>query len=187
MSDIVLFAIGLNAVAWFLLVVCPLVAIVGATRWIDERSRGLAWLVGPSLLFGWAVVGLPRPALGITASTVPPARPLIVRADFLISREARERVVALAEAHLLEASPRGDSDRLLPRDFAGLAVHGVVEAYPAGRGTVAFFLTLTRFSPDPYAGFERVPSGCTVIEDPLGSGHGVAAPLDDEWFWIEAR
>lgn len=63
---------------------------------------------------------------------------------------------------------------------------GTVDAIDDACGQRVFFMTLTGFSPVPYAGFEFVPAGCQPDRDPLGSGAGVAEPLGDGWFWIEA-
>lgn len=48
-------------------------------------------------------------------------------------------------------------------------------------------MTVTGYSPDPYAGFEFVPPGCEPEPDQLSSRHGEVRPLGDGWFWIEAR
>lgn len=51
-----------------------------------------------------------------------------------------------------------------------------------------FFLRVTGFSPDPYCGYEYVPSGAAIDVDPRGSGGGIAEPLGiPGWFWICAR
>ncbi|HEV8280688.1 MAG TPA: hypothetical protein VGQ02_02415 [Candidatus Limnocylindrales bacterium] len=178
-----------------LLVVTVLAAIAGApialtvfATVLVRRRFGVvaATLVTALLVTAYAVSPLPRIVLGVLMLTVPQTRVPIAHVDLLLSRGAREEVVRLAAAQqLIPGEYIGQY--AMPQSAAGLSVWGDVHVIDDGCGQLVFFMTLTGFSPDPYAGLEYVPTGCDPEPDPEGSGAGIAMPLGGPWYWIEAR
>jgi hypothetical protein len=155
--------------------------------WIRKRHGGAAAFVIAAaliLVLGPLVQFPARALLYATYVGVPPARIPIALLDLTLSQRSREEVVRLAADHELESAEYGAY--ALPQGSRGLSVHGTVEVIDDPCGQRVFFMTMTGFSPDPYAGFEYVPAGCAPELDPLGSGHGVAEPLGSGWFWIQA-
>lgn len=179
----VVLALLITIVTTFLAPLLICMAIVG---WVRRRAGGvLAGTVAATLLCAWLLSPVPRFYAYVTYLAVPSARIPLAILDLTASRVAREEVVRMAAAGALERSERGGF--VLPPGASGLSVHGTVERIEDDCGVRVFFLTITGFSPDPYAGFEFVPDRCDPELDPLGSGHGQATPLGDGWFWIEAR
>lgn len=164
----------------------PLGAIV-ALAVVLRRRRGVlsATLAACALLVAYAISPFPRIAALASIIAVPATRFPLVTADLLLSRTAREEVVALARAGQLRPGEY-EGEYRLPASAAGLSVWGEVDVFDEPCGMKVFFMTLTWFSPDPYGGFEYVPPGCTPDSDPLGSGAGTAYPLGGPWYWIEA-
>jgi hypothetical protein len=163
--------------------------MAAALAFARSRSGVPAALVvatlGLGLLYSYSLTPLPRMAVGALYLAVPPLQGPLVRLDLALSRASREEVIRLAASGSLPASERYGG-YVMPTDAAGLSVYGNVDVADSACGQRFFFMTLTGFSPDPYAGFEFVPTGCEPEVDPLGSGSGVAEPLGDGWFWIEA-
>ena len=181
-----LFILAIAAVVIWMVVVVPVAFIVVSVTWIQRRRGALmAAVTAASLILLFAASPLPRIGAFALYAALPPARPILVRADLAMSRAAREEVVRQALDHDL---PPGDwpSEYVLPVGASGLSVDRTVYLIE-DCGPEVFFLTLTGFSPDPYAGFEYVPAGCTPEPDPLGSGQGITEDLGDGWYWIQAR
>jgi hypothetical protein len=111
----------------------------------------------------------------------------LVQLDLALSRSQRSEVARLAAEDGL--TPRVDRPKgtyWLPDGYRGLSVGGDVSVWSTACGASVFFMTVTGFSPDPYAGFEYSPGGCPPEVDPQGSGSGVATDLGGGWYWIEA-
>ena len=138
-----------------------------------------------ALVGAYMMSPLPHAAAGALYVAAPPLRPPLIEADLALSRGARERIVRLATTGSLPPGEYDGEFRLAAGD-TGLSVRGTVEVIEHDCGDRVFFMTLTGYSPDPYSGFEYVPHGCEPEPDPLGSGHGTARPLGNQWFWIEA-
>jgi hypothetical protein len=178
-------ALALAVIA--LVVILPILAGSVFVAWIRARHGSIpAVVIGATLMLAF----LASPCLQIGTAALyfglPSARPTMVTIDLTMSRSARLEVVRLAATGELETAP-WPGEFVLPARARGLSVHGTVDVVYDACGPILFFMTLTGFSPDPYAGFEYVPTGCDPILDPLGSGHGNATDLGDGWYWIEAR
>jgi len=180
-----LLILAIAAVIIWVVVVVPVALILVIVAW-SHRRRGpvLAAIVATALILLLVASPLPRIGAGALYAAVPPARPILVRADLAMSRAAREEVIRQAVAGSLVPTEH-PGEYVLPASARGLSVDGTVMLADGCR-SLAFFVTLNGFSPDPYAGYEYVPARCTPEPDPLGSGHGVVESLGDGWYWIQA-
>ncbi len=164
----------------------PLAFIAAAFAWTSRRV-GIPFgsLVAVLLVAGFVLTPLPRIGIGALYFAIPPLRSSLVSIDFALSRSAREETIRLAVSGALRESDRYGG-LVLPDEARGLSVYGTIDVLESACGQGAFFMTLTGFSPDPYAGFEYMPLGCEPETDPLGSGQGTAESLGEGWYWIEA-
>ena len=180
-------ALAFGALVVGCVVILPLFVVACIVAWVRHR-RGLAVAMGTAaaLLAVFLASPLPRMGAGAVYLAVPAARMALVRADLAISRAARESIVRQVDAGDL-APGEWANEYVLPEGAKGLSVHGTVDVIDSSCGRIVFFMTLTGFSPDPYAGMEYVPPGCSPEVDPLGSGQGKADDLGDGWYWIQAR
>jgi len=174
-------SIGLFAIAAAAIVALVLV-------WRRRRPRWLLILV--AVLCGAVVFTEGTPVPGIAWVTVwylsPGQRAGLEDLSLAVTRPQRTEVVALANDGALRPGDYPGYLRL-PDGYGWLAMDGEVWTESGGAcGLVVFFHTVSGFSPDPYGGFEYVPAGCAVDNDPLGSGAGQARPLDAHWYWIDA-
>ena len=154
-------------------------------RWVRRFGADRAAMAGLVLAAATALSPLPAAAAGMVYFGAPSLRIPLASLDLELSRSAREQAILLADEDLLLPDPRGGYE--LPPGSKGLSVEGTIQVLDSPCGPRFFFLTLTGFSPYPYAGLEFVPAGCQPEVDPLGSGDGTAQSLGDGWFWIEAR
>ena len=171
------------------LVLAPLlvfaVAVLYARAKVGAVGGVAVALIGLLILYGYTLTPIPRMGIGALYFAVPPLRNPLITIDLALSRPAREKVVGLVTGRSLQGSDRYGG-YVMPEESKGLSVYGTVDVIDSGCGERVFFMTVTGFSPDPYGGFEYVPPGCQPEVDPLGSGGGIARPLGDGWFWIEA-
>jgi hypothetical protein len=181
-SDTLIEAATLCLVAVFISV--PALVAFLVMRWVRRFGADRAAVAGLVLAAVTAVSPLPEAAAGMLYFAAPPMRLPLASLDLALSKPAREAAIILALRDQLAPDRRGGYQ--LPAGATGLSVYGSLQILPSPCGPRFFFLTLTGFSPDPYAGLEFVPEGCQPEVDPLGSGQGTADSLGDGWFWIEA-
>ena len=171
-TETVIFVVLLVGLFLAVVVVIPMIAVVGSAVLVRRRfGVPAAAATALVLICGYALSPLPRLAAAGLYFAVPPLRMPLVQADLALSRDARERIVRLATSGSL---PPGEyvGEFRLPAGDAGLSVWGTVDVIDDRCGQQVFFMTLTGFSPDPYAGFEHVPRSLT----PGAAGTGRPSP-----------